>query len=52
MADTRPRLGKRTIPAEEARQGEIILRTPLGRIIFLAGLAGSALLAIAIWPHL
>jgi hypothetical protein len=32
-------------PAEKARQGEIILRTPLRRIIFLAGLVGSVVIA-------
>ncbi|HVV27345.1 MAG TPA: hypothetical protein VG501_12130 [Rhizomicrobium sp.] len=32
-------------PAEKARQGEIILRRPWQRIVFLAGLAGSLLLA-------
>jgi hypothetical protein len=35
-------------PAEKARQGEIILRTPLRRIIFLAGLVGIVLVA-ALW---
>ena len=32
-------------PAEKARGGEIILRTPRRRIIFIAGLAGAVLLA-------
>jgi hypothetical protein len=35
-------------PAEKARGGEIILRTPLRRIIFIAGLAGAVLLAIVL----
>ncbi|MFZ1079713.1 MAG: peptide ABC transporter permease [Methylovirgula sp.] len=35
-------------PAEKARQGEIILRTPLRRIIFLAGPVGIVLVA-ALW---
>jgi hypothetical protein len=33
-------------PAEKARQGEIILRTRLQRIIFIAGLVGCALLVL------
>lgn len=33
-------------PAEKARQGEIILRTPARRIIFIAGLAGAVILAL------
>jgi hypothetical protein len=33
-------------PAEKARGGEIILRTPLRRAIFVAGLAGAAVLAL------
>ena len=31
-------------PADEARGGEIILRTPARRAIFLAGLIGAVLL--------
>jgi hypothetical protein len=37
-----------TYPAEKARQGEIILRTPLRRAIFVAGLVGIVLVA-ALW---
>jgi hypothetical protein len=33
-------------PAEKARQGEIILRTPAQRIIFIAGLAGMVLVGL------
>ena len=33
-------------PAEKARGGEIILTTPTRRIIFIAGLAGAAVLAL------
>jgi hypothetical protein len=33
-------------PAEKARQGEIVLRTPLQRIIFLAGLFGIVVVAL------
>lgn len=37
---------KRTeISGREARQGEIILRTPLRKAIFIAGLVGFVLLA-------
>lgn len=37
--------GLRPYPAEKARGGEIILRTPQRRIIFIAGLVGAVLLA-------
>ncbi len=37
-----------TYPAEKARQGEIILRTPLRRMIFIAGLVGIVVVA-ALW---
>jgi hypothetical protein len=33
-------------PAEKARGGEIILRTPLRRAIFLGGLAGGVVLVL------
>jgi hypothetical protein len=33
-------------PAEKARGGEIILRSPLRRAIFIAGLAGAVVLAL------
>jgi len=33
-------------PAEKARGGEIILRTPLRRAIFIAGLAEAVVLAL------
>ena len=36
---------KRPISAERARQGEIVLRTPLRRTVFVAGLAGAVVLA-------
>lgn len=32
-------------PAEKARQGEIVLRRPWQRIVFIAGLVGAVLLA-------
>jgi hypothetical protein len=33
--------GARPYPAEKARGGEIILRTPTRRFVFLAGLVGA-----------
>ena len=33
-------------PAEKVRGGEIILRTPLRRAIFVGGLAGAVVLAL------
>ena len=35
-------------PADKARGGEIILRTPLQRWVFIAGLAGAVLLVLAL----
>lgn len=35
-------------PAEKARQGDIILRTPLERAIFIAGLAGAVVLVLLV----
>ncbi len=35
-----------TLSGEEARQGEIILRKPWQRAVFIAGLAGGAILAL------
>ena len=38
------------IPAEEARQGRIVLMTPLQRATFVAGLAGAVIVAlIVVW---
>lgn len=34
-------------PAEKARQGEIILRKPWQRVVFIGGLAGVVVLALA-----
>jgi hypothetical protein len=36
----------RDYPAEKARQGEIILRKPWQRAVFIAGLAGAVILAL------
>ncbi|TIN30308.1 MAG: hypothetical protein E5Y31_08105 [Mesorhizobium sp.] len=38
--------GRPVFSAEQARQGEIILRTRTRRIIFIAGLVGIVLLAL------
>jgi hypothetical protein len=35
-------------PAEKARGGEVILKTPLRRAVFIAGLVGAVLLVI-VW---
>lgn len=42
----RPAPRERSYPAEKARGGEIILRTPLRRWIFIAGLAGAVVLVL------
>lgn len=38
--------GPRTYPAEKARQGEIILKRPWQRVVFIAGLVGFLVLAL------
>lgn len=38
----------RPYPAEKARGGEIILKTPLQRWVFMGGLAGAVLLALVL----
>jgi len=35
-------------PAEKARGGEIILNTPLRRVIFLSGLVGAVVLVLVL----
>ena len=35
-------------PAEKARGGEIILRTPLQRYVFIAGLVGAVVLVLVL----
>ncbi|TWG97064.1 hypothetical protein L598_002300000510 [Mesorhizobium sp. J18] len=37
---------QRTFEGKDARQGEIILRTPMRRAIFIAGLAGFVILVL------
>jgi hypothetical protein len=39
-------------PAEKARQGEIVLKTKLSRIVFLTGLFGGLLLMAAVLVYL
>ncbi|MEZ5827773.1 MAG: hypothetical protein R3D30_06535 [Hyphomicrobiales bacterium] len=39
-------------PAEKARQGEIVLKTKLSRIVFLAGLFGGLFLMAAVVVYL
>ena len=41
--------GKIVYPAEKARQGEIVLRRPWQRVVFLGGLAGCVLLVLILW---
>ena len=41
-----PYPAEKVYPAEKARGGEIILRTPLRRAIFIGGLAGAVVLAL------
>ncbi len=45
---THTRTNARGYPAEKARQGEIILRKPWMRVVFIAGLAGCVLLVLGI----
>jgi hypothetical protein len=47
MAKNRSRPGRTILPSGKARQGDIILRTPLRRAIFIAGLIGAVALAVA-----
>ncbi|WP_309082819.1 peptide ABC transporter permease [Chelativorans sp.] len=37
-----------TLSGEEARQGDVVLRTPMRRAIFIGGLAGIVVLAVAL----
>lgn len=49
MANNDENGAERKLSAQEARQGEIILRTPLRRAIFIAGLAGVLVLVLFLW---
>lgn len=44
----RPVDGPEPIPAEKARAGEVVLRSPGRRIVFIAGLAGAVLLVLVL----
>lgn len=46
MAERREHDTREPYPAEKASQGEIILRTPLRKAIFIGGLVGMVLLAL------
>jgi len=46
MTPPEPRDSLQNYPAEKARQGEIILKTPLQRIVFIGGLAGMLLFGL------
>jgi type IV secretory pathway TrbD component len=39
---------KQAIPADKARQGEIILRTSMRRAVFIAGLTAAVVLALVL----
>ena len=39
---------RQSIDADKARGGEVILRTPWRRIVFLAGLAGAVMLGVVL----
>ncbi|MER8725187.1 hypothetical protein [Mesorhizobium sp. M1027] len=49
MDEQRPGQEWSVFSAEQARQGEIILRTRARRIIFIAGLVGLVFLALLVW---
>ncbi len=40
------RIDLQNYPAEKARQGEIILKTPVQRFVFIGGLAGMLFLGL------
>lgn len=46
LVENDPKSKPRTFSAEDARQGEIILRTRTRRIIFIAGLVGLVVLTV------
>jgi len=46
MTERNEQQPKAPYPAEKARGGEIILRTPLRRAIFIAGLVGAVVLGL------
>ena len=48
QTDDRP-TGRTVYPAEKARQGEIVLRRPWHRVVFIGGLAGCVLRVLILW---
>ncbi|OHV89328.1 peptide ABC transporter permease [Mesorhizobium sp. ORS 3428] len=48
MSKDRDKEGRPVFSGEDARQGEIILRTRTRRIIFIAGLVGIVVLALVL----
>ncbi len=48
MSDDKQEKKGVTLSGEEARQGEIILRTRTQRIVFIAGLVGIVVLALLV----
>lgn len=45
-------LRRKMLEPNEARQGEIILKTRLSRIVFMAGLFGGIVIAVAVALYL
>jgi hypothetical protein len=45
-------LRSKTLEPNEARQGEIILKTTLSRIVFIAGLSGGIVIVVAVALYL
>jgi len=43
---------RKTLEPNEARQGEIILKTRLSRIVFMAGLSGGIVIVVAVALYL
>jgi hypothetical protein len=44
--DPKEYTGPNTYPAENARQGEIILRSPLRRVIFIGGMLAALIIVL------
>lgn len=49
MGERPPRQPQQPYPGEKARGGEIILRTPLRRVIFFGGLIGAVIVVPLLW---
>ncbi|HLH47998.1 MAG TPA: peptide ABC transporter permease [Roseiarcus sp.] len=46
MAEEEENTGPKTYPADKARQGDIILRTPARRWIFIGGMLAALILVL------